>query len=243
MENVMRERITSKRVILLALGLLTMLLSSACRQDMHDQPKYKLYRESNFPGYQKDQAAARPLPENTVARGHLNADKVFYTGKDDSATAAPAAPPTPATPAQEQNAAQAQPNTDFRGYTNTFPMPVTKEVLDRGQDRFNIYCTPCHGKTGVGNGMVVQRGYKQPPSYFDDRLRNAPVGYFYSVITEGFGAMPDYSGQLKPEDRWAVVAYLRALQSSRGVKVEELTPEQRKQLESSSKQAEKGEGK
>ena len=236
----------SKRFTLLALVLLPLLLmSAACRQDMHDQPKYKLYRESNFAGYQKDQAAARPVPENTVARGHLNADKVFYTGKDDSATAAPAPAPTTttATMAQGQNPAQVQPTTDFRGYTNSFPMPVTKEVLDRGQDRFNIYCTPCHGKTGVGNGMVVQRGYKQPPSYFDDRLRNAPVGYFFSVISEGFGAMPDYAAQIKPEDRWAVVAYLRALQASRGVKVEELTPEQRKQLESSSKQAEKGEGK
>lgn len=241
----------SKRFTVLALALLPLLLlSAACRQDMHDQPKYKLYRESNFAGYQKDQAAARPIPENTVSRGHLNADKVFYTGKDESAPAVPAASPSTTTAAtssmaqgQGQNQTQGQTApTEFRGYTNNFPMPVTKEVLDRGQDRFNIYCTPCHGKTGVGNGMVVQRGYKQPPSYFEDRLRNAPVGYFYSVISEGFGAMPDYSGQLKPEDRWAVVAYLRALQASRGMKVEELTPEQRKQLESS-KQAEKGEGK
>ena len=241
----MKERMIRKQLLLFAPLLLTvMVLSAACRQDMHDQPKYKLYRESNFAGYQKDKAASRQIPANTVARGHLNEDKVFYTGKEDSATAT-ATPATTPTAAQTTDGAAASSTTgEFKGFTANFPMKVTAEVLDRGQDRFNIYCTPCHGTTGVGNGMVVMRGFKTPTSYYEERLKNAPVGYFYDVITNGFGAMQDYSAQLTPEDRWAVVAYIRALQKSKGVKAEELTPEQKQRLASANNQAAgKGEGK
>jgi hypothetical protein len=97
---------------------------------------------------------------------------------------------------------------------NRIPFPVNKAVLERGRERFNIYCSPCHSRTGDGNGMVVQRGYRRPPSYHIDRLRSAPLGHFFEVITNGFGAMPDYSAQIEPDDRWAIAAYIRVLQFS-----------------------------
>lgn len=107
-------------------------------------------------------------------------------------------------------------NTGYNGKTvgNVIPFPVDKAVLERGRERFDIYCAPCHARTGDGNGMIVQRGYRRPPSYHSDRLRNAPLGHFFDVITNGFGAMPDYSAQIAVRDRWAIVAYVRALQLS-----------------------------
>jgi mono/diheme cytochrome c family protein len=107
-------------------------------------------------------------------------------------------------------------NTGFIGNRpgNYIPFPVDKAVLDRGRERFDIYCAPCHARTGDGNGMIVQRGYTRPPSYHTDRLRSAPLGHFFDVITNGFGAMPDYAAQIKPRDRWAIAAYIRVLQFS-----------------------------
>jgi mono/diheme cytochrome c family protein len=131
-------------------------------------------------------SAARPLVAGTVARGHLNEDAFLHTGKD--AAGLPVA---------------------------EFPFAISRADLDRGQERFNVYCAPCHGETGEGNGMVVQRGYRQAQSMHIDRLRTAPVGYFYDVITNGFGVMPDYRGQISVDDRWKIVAYVRALQLSR----------------------------
>ena len=131
-----------------------------------------------------DGSSARNLVEGTVPRGFLRADAHLYEGKVNG-----------------------QPATSF-------PFPITAADLDRGQERFNIYCSPCHGRTGEGNGMVVQRGFKQAASYHTDRLRQAPVGYFFDVITNGFGAMPDYAVQIRAEDRWRVIAYVRALQLS-----------------------------
>lgn len=97
---------------------------------------------------------------------------------------------------------------------NRIPFRVTRDVLERGRERYNIYCAPCHARTGDGNGMIVQRGYRRPPSYHIDRLRQAPLGHFFDVITNGFGAMPDYSSQIPPHDRWAITAYIRVLQFS-----------------------------
>jgi len=133
-----------------------------------------------------DRRSARPLVEGTVARSDLRADTYLYTGKI---------------------------GTDDGDY---MPFPVTAEVMKRGQQRFNIYCSPCHGETGDGQGMIVQRGLKRPPSYHNDRLRKAPIGYFFDVMTNGFGAMLDYSQQVPPRDRWAIAAYIRALQLSQG---------------------------
>jgi len=133
-----------------------------------------------------DGSAARPLMAGTVARGHLNEDAYLHTGKDASGLPVVA-----------------------------FPFAISRADLDRGHERFNVFCAPCHGKTGEGNGMVVQRGYRQAQSMHIDRLRTAPIGYFYDVITNGFGVMPDYRSQIPVEDRWRIVAYVRALQASR----------------------------
>ena len=169
-----------------------------CRQDMHDQPKFIPLRPSSF---FDDGRSARPIPEGTVARGHLNDDTLLYTGKG------PDGKPV-----------------------NDFPFPVTKEVILRGQQRFNIYCTPCHDRTGNGNGMVVQRGYRHPPTYHSDRLRQVPNGYIFDVITNGFGAMPDYAAQIPPADRWAIVSYVRALQFSQQASINDVPADARGQL-------------
>jgi hypothetical protein len=149
-----------------------------------------------------DQRASRPLLPGVIAYGHLREDARFYTGKegDDPITA--------------------------------FPLPITREVLERGQQRFNIYCSPCHGRLGTGLGMVVLRGLRRPPppSYHIDRLREAPVGYFYDVISNGIGAMQDYSAQIEPRDRWAIVAYIRVLQRSQDATLTDVPPEERAKL-------------
>jgi hypothetical protein len=111
-----------------------------------------------------------------------------------------------------------------------FPLPVTLELLERGEGRYKIFCTPCHGLQGDGNGMIVMRGMKHPPSYHEDRLRQVPNGYLYDVITNGFGAMYGYSAQIPPRDRWAIVAYVRALQLSRNAKVSDLPPAVREKV-------------
>jgi len=133
----------------------------------------------------EDQRAARPLVDGTVARGDERADTYFYTGKIGS------------TPGEYM------------------PFPVTREVMDRGRERFNIYCSPCHSRMGDGNGIVPSRGFsKKPPSYHIDRLMKVPVGYFFDVMTNGYGIMQDYSAQVSPHDRWCIAAYIRALQLS-----------------------------
>jgi hypothetical protein len=113
---------------------------------------------------------------------------------------------------------------------NAFPFPITRAVLDRGRDRFNIFCTPCHGLGGDGNGIIVQRGFQRPPSYHIDRLRNAPVGHFFSVITNGFGAMYPYGYRIPPRDRWAIIAYIRALQLSRQATIDAVPEAERQKL-------------
>jgi len=134
--------------------------------------------------FYSDLRSARPQVEGTVARGQLREDEYFYTGK-------------------------------IGGNPGDYmPFPVTEEVLARGHERFNIYCAPCHSRLGDGNGMVPQRGFKHPPTYHQDRLRKAPLGYFFDVMTNGFGVMPDYTTQILPRDRWCIVAYIRALQLS-----------------------------
>ncbi len=180
----------------LALALLA--LAPACRQDMQDQPKYKNLRGSAF---FDDKRSARPVVEDTVARGFLYADERFTTGQVNG-----------------------KPVADL-------PVPLTPALLERGRERYGIYCTPCHGLTGNGLGIVVQRGYRRPPSYELDRLRAAPVGYFFDVMTRGFGAMPDYAGQIPASDRWAIAAYIRALQLSQRTTTADVPPEARPALE------------
>ena len=162
-----------------SLLVVAVMFAAGCRQDMHNQPKYKPLRASVF---FDNRSSARPLVEGTIARGTLHEDTAFFTGKVGDQL------------------------------VSEMPFPVTQEVLDRGQERYNIYCAPCHDRTGHGNGMVVQRGYRQPPSYHIDRLRQVEIGYFFDVMTNGFGVMPDYRAQVSPRDRWNIAAYIRALQ-------------------------------
>jgi mono/diheme cytochrome c family protein len=169
---------------------------------MQDQPRYKAYKKSEF---FSDKRASRDMPEGTVARGQLNDNKAFYTGKIDNPNLN--APVATTTDASGNTLVSSFPND-----IDEFPVPVTKELVDRGQDRYNIYCIVCHGPVGNGDGMIVRRGFPQPPTYHDDRLRNAPVGHFFDVMTNGWGKMNSYAYAIQPADRWAIVAYIRALQ-------------------------------
>jgi mono/diheme cytochrome c family protein len=179
---------------LLAAGVLV-----GCRQDMHDQPKHKPLSASDF--YTVDHRSARPAVPGTVARGHLQDDSAYYTGKNGAVP------------------------------TDALPMALTPELLQHGQVGFQTFCTPCHGRTGRGDGMIVQRGFKAPPSLHVERLRAAPVGYFYDVITHGFGAMGDYSAQVPIDDRWAIAAYIRALQLSQHASLADVPADKRDRLD------------
>jgi mono/diheme cytochrome c family protein len=181
--------------LIVVVGLLVL---SACRQDMHDQPKYVPLRESTFFA---DGRSARPPVAGTVAREQLHEDTLLYTGKVDGAPA------------------------------EMFPFAVDENVMARGQERYDIFCSPCHGRTGAGDGMVVQRGYRPPPTLHADRLRLAPAGHFFDVMTNGFGAMPDYAAQIKAEDRWAIAAYIRALQLSEHATIADVPADRRGALQ------------
>jgi mono/diheme cytochrome c family protein len=169
----------SNAVFLALLGL--SICTTACRQDMHNQPRYKPLASTTF---FDDGRAARPAIDDTVARGQLHLDPARYTGKDNGR------------------------DVDF------FPIQITPADVARGQQRFNIFCSPCHGRLGDGHGMIVSRGLRQPPSYHDARLINAPVGHFFDVMTNGYGAMYSYASRVPVDDRWRIAAYIRALQLS-----------------------------
>jgi mono/diheme cytochrome c family protein len=180
-------------------------ISAGCRYDMQDQPRYKAYKQSDF---FSDKRAMRDLPQGTIARGQLRTDKALYTGKKENAD--PNAPvQTTVDPASGNTLISSFPND-----VDEFPVPVTEELLDRGEQRFKVFCIVCHGPVGNGDGMIVRRGFSKPPTYNDDRLRYAPVGHFFDVITNGQGKMNSYASQVPVADRWAIVAYIRALQIS-----------------------------
>jgi hypothetical protein len=177
---------------LVAMGAL--LLIAGCRQDMQDQPKIISQRGSEM---FSDHRGARPQVVNTVARGQLHEDSYFYTGVIQGANG-------------------------YREEQNVLPFPVTMEVLKRGQERFNVYCTPCHSRVGNGLGEIVERGYKPAANLHDQVRMSQPISHYFYVMTHGYGAMPDYSAQLSPEDRWAVAAYIRALQLSQAATVQDV---------------------
>lgn len=183
-------------------------LLTGCRRDMQDQPKAIAYRANSF---FKDGTGSRPLVEGTVPRGYLREDRAFYFGKKPTAQATPQSPQTPTTQASANSQAGLYPDD-----VETIPMKITKADLDRGEERYNIYCSVCHGATGYGDGMIARRGFNRPSpaNYHQDRLRQAPVGHFFDVMTNGWGAMPSYAQQVSVEDRWRIVAYIRALQLS-----------------------------
>jgi len=199
-----RGAFASLRMASIAVAAAGAMLMAGCRQDMHNQPKFVPQRGTTFFA---DHRSARPQVENTVARGGLQEDSYFYTGTVMGANG-------------------------YREEKDWLPFPATMTVLEKGQERFNIYCTPCHSRVGNGLGAIVQRGYKPAGNLNDEVRRAEPVSHYFYVMTHGYGAMPDYSAQLTPEERWAVAAYIRALQLSQnatekdvatGAKVENLT--------------------
>jgi len=192
------------------------LLSFACRRDMQDQPKMKPFRSSPFFG---DGLSTRPPIEGTVARGYLKTDTEFYTGKKAGKTSANAAAIPSQTPAGPQpsgtTAAPAlQGPAAYPDDVEVFPIAVTKDTVTRGKERYEIFCSACHGLTGNGDGMIVRRGFRRAASFNDDRLRQAPVGHFFDAISNGWGVMPSYAPQIPTQDRSAIIAYIRALQLS-----------------------------
>jgi mono/diheme cytochrome c family protein len=218
---------------------------SACRQDMHNQPKYIPLRPIDAFGSINDGRSARPLVEGTVARDNLRDDVEFFTGKlrqsqsSGASSTQPQAVPGPQTVNQQGAQTPAQ---SYQGFVTEFPLPITAADLDRGQERFNIYCSVCHGRLGDGSGMIVKRGFRKPPSFHDDRLRAAPVGYFFDVETNGFGAMPDYASQIPAEDRWRIVAYIRALQLSQRGSVADVLASEREKLNRAQSQTVESQG-
>jgi mono/diheme cytochrome c family protein len=173
---------------------------------MHDQPKYVPMRESTFFG---DGRSARTIVTGTVARGQLRDDPLLYTGKMNA------------------GAAGGGGGND----ATMFPFAIDETVMARGRGRYDVYCAPCHGRTGAGDGMIVRRGYRRPPTFHQDRLRDSPPGHFFDVITNGFGAMPDYAAQVRAEDRWAIIAYVKALQLAQHATVAEVPPDRRGELD------------
>ncbi len=184
-----------------AMLALFVLLGTSCRQDMHDQPKYKPLGANRFFVDGRD---ARPIPAGTIARDELDDDDSFHSGEAGGA------------------------------FLDSIPLKVDSKLLNRGRERFDIYCSPCHGRTGDGNGMVAQRGVKIPANFQTERLREVPPGYIYQVIKNGYGAMGDYGDQVPVNDRWAIVAYVRALQLSRDASLNDVPADQRGKLSGAS---------
>ena len=174
----------------------------ACAGCFQDMQNQPRYEPLEKSDFFSNEMSSRPLVAGTVARGELREDIAFETGKDENGQ-----------------------------FIAEVPLELDRALLERGQSRYNIYCTPCHDRTGSGDGMVVQRGFKRPPSYHIDRLREAPSGHFFDVMTKGFGTMPSYSVQIDPRDRWAIVAYIRVLQRSQHATLDDVPSAERSQLE------------
>jgi mono/diheme cytochrome c family protein len=218
--------------------LLAALFLSGCQQQMAEQPSYKPLDASTF---FDDGRSARDLVPGTVARGHLRSDVQLYTGRRTRVTPAltTTADTTAGLPGTSRSSGDVGTPRDVAGagvfigqdenMVDTFPFPINQAIIEHGYHRFMIYCVVCHDPLGTGHGKIVERGYTRPPSYHVDRLRGAPVGHLFAVVSEGFGSMPSYAGQISPHDRWAIVAYVRALQASQHFPSDRLTPEMRRE--------------
>lgn len=187
------------RGMTLAWLLACLVLTTGCSLDMRQQPRYDPLEESAF---FEDHRSARPLVDNTVARGYVEVDQLLNVAVNEDGSP-----------------------------VETFPIEINRQVLERGRERYEIYCAPCHSRVGNGQGMIVQRGFKPPPSLHLERLREAPVGYYYDVITNGFGVMYSYASRIPPGDRWAIIAYIRVLQFSQNATLDDVPPEARDELQ------------
>jgi mono/diheme cytochrome c family protein len=184
----------TRRAPLLVLAVVTL---AACRQDMHDQPKYKPLRASALFA---DGRTSRPVVEGTIARGTLDLDVAHTTGKVGALYA-------------------------------SNPLAQTRATYERGRERYDIYCAPCHDRVGTGEGMIVERGFKAPPTFHQDRLRTVADGYVFETITQGFGVMPSYAQQIPVDDRWAIAAWIRVLQRSQNARLDDVPPAERAGLD------------
>ena len=222
---------------LLAAGLtLACFMMSGCDRTGRFEA-LSMWNDSRFVPYEPDSfmpngSSSQTPPAGTVWHGQTEQDKLYPPG-----TFAPIRDMYAAgiTPTYNEGVDNTGPTGDYRvrgagALMTKFPFPITKEVLLRGQERYEIYCAPCHGRTGYGDGMIVRRGFSQPPSYHQARLRKAPVGHFFDVITNGFGAMYPYGDRITPEDRWAIIAYIRALQLSQDANMKDVPATERATL-------------
>ena len=198
-----------------------MLLAGCDRLDMYDQPRYDPLEASSF---FKDGLSARPTIEGTIPRGGLREDQPFYTGQDKKK-------PVAEIPAAAFRALyDRHPDWFEKPFEEIEPAELRQRLMERGRERFEISCSVCHGQTGEGDGMIVRRGFRRPPSFHSDRLREAANGYLFDVITHGFGAMSSYASRIEVADRWAIVAYLRALQFSQNARLEDVPEDRLREL-------------
>ena len=203
--------------------LLLAALAGCDRLDMYDQPRYEALEASNFFG---DGLSARPRVEGTIPRGGLHDDIPFYTGKDGDQLV------SRIPDAVYRAVYDGNPQHFDRPFDQIEEVALRQALLERGRERFDIYCSVCHGRTGDGDGMVVRRGFRRPPTYHSDRLRQAAAGHFFDVITNGFGAMSSYASRVDAADRWAIIAYLRALQFSQNARLNDVPADEREKLNS-----------
>ncbi len=196
----MRRREFNLRNNRLPLAAVILLASLTAAGCRRDMQDEPKYKPLAESQFFNDHRSARPAVDDTVPRGYLKTNLALYTGKMNGQ------------------------DIDY------FPFPITRADLEQGQNRFQVYCTPCHGRLGDGDGMIVKRGYRQPPSYHADRLMKAPVGHFFDVMSNGFGAMPSYASRVPVQDRWRIAAYIRALQLSENAKITDVPEEQRSKL-------------
>lgn len=210
-------------------AFVTLLLTASCRQDMHDQPREEPLKPSRF---FRDGKSGRHPVAGTVARGQYRPRTPLFTGRREGAPAVTSLVPPAA------QALSNKPDADFSpDIVREIPIPLTEATLRRGQQRYAMYCLPCHGLSGAGDGIVVKRGFLAPPSYHSDRLREAPAGHFFEVITYGYGAMFSYASRIGVEDRWAISAYLRALQLSQWSDLKDIPEAERQRLHSMPQEA------
>ncbi len=220
--------------------LIVLLLLTGCQQKMADQPSYKELTPCDFFA---DGRSERPAVPGTVARGYLRSDVALWTGRRVGKNGEPmgATTPTAVQPARILPRRRRPGSAATTTSSNTFPFPMTAAMLEHGYQRYTIYCAICHDPLGTGQGKIVERGYTAPPSYHIKRLRDAPVGHLFAVISEGYGSMPSYSAQIPLRDRWAIVGYLRALQASQHFPESELSDKMRRQWAEQDKAAAAGE--
>ena len=244
----------------LALFTLCLLFCAGCRRDMQDQPKYVPLRATTFfadgqsarplvegtipRGYLREDKAFYTGKTGAAPTGAQKGYGLLQAPEQSTSVLQPGPPAVSSGTVGPEgnvivtigqgailNVKTGETATGSIGAdVDTFPFPITQEVLNRGQERFQIFCSMCHGYTGYGDGMIVRRGFRRPPSYHEERLRKAPVGHFFDVITNGWGSMPDYAQQVPVQDRWAIVAYIRALQYSQNAPVADLPPQDRARI-------------